>query len=153
VNAAGTVTVAGSKYFWAAPFELDGEFGGFGFPHPVPQLPAILALKGSPGQNTTLAIVATGLALTRPQAKRLATMAAAGLARAIIPVFTPLDGDIVFAVSTNRMPLADPVYGLAEAGYAASLCLARAVARAVFEAKGPLPDGTRSYGDLSGTGA
>ena len=72
--------------------------------------------------------------LTKAQAKRLAVMAQTGLARAIYPVHTPLDGDVVFAVSTGRKPLADPMLGLTALGTAAANCVARAIARAVYEA-------------------
>jgi L-aminopeptidase/D-esterase-like protein len=53
------------------------------------------------GGNTTLAVVATDVALTRDQAYRLATVAHDGFARAIRPVHTSYDGDTVFAVSTG----------------------------------------------------
>ncbi|HEX2012017.1 MAG TPA: P1 family peptidase, partial [Roseateles sp.] len=59
-------------------------------------------------------------------------MAHDGLARAIYPAHTPLDGDIVFAASTGGRPLADPFHGLAELGTVASNVLARAVARGVY---------------------
>jgi L-aminopeptidase/D-esterase-like protein len=61
-------------------------------------------------------------------------MAGAGLARAIYPAFTPLDGDLVFALSTGeREPPAN--HGeLAILGTAAANVLARAVARGVYEA-------------------
>ena len=51
--------------------------------------------------------MATDATLTRPQAKRLAMMAQTGLSRAIYPVHTPLDGDVVFAASTggSRWPI------------------------------------------------
>jgi L-aminopeptidase/D-esterase-like protein len=61
-------------------------------------------------------------------------MAGAGLARAIAPVFSPLDGDIVFAGATGRKPLADPIRDLAAIGAAAAACVARAVARGIYEA-------------------
>jgi L-aminopeptidase/D-esterase-like protein len=54
------------------------------------------------GTNTTLAVVATDLPLTKPQAGRLASVAHDGFARAIRPVHTSYDGDTVFAVSTGR---------------------------------------------------
>ena len=57
--------------------------------------------QGSPRASTTLAVVATDAVLTKAEAKRLAVMAQTGLARAIYPVHTPLDGDVVFAVSTG----------------------------------------------------
>ncbi|TXS12804.1 MULTISPECIES: P1 family peptidase [Streptomyces] len=55
--------------------------------------------------NTTLAVVATDAALTRPQAQKLAGTAHDGLARAIRPVHLLTDGDTVFALSTGRLPL------------------------------------------------
>ena len=55
------------------------------------------------GENTTLAVVATNAALTDAQAGRLASMAQAGLARAISPVHTMVDGDVVFALATGSL--------------------------------------------------
>ena len=49
--------------------------------------------------------------LTKAQANRLAVMAQTGMARAIYPVHTPLDGDVVFSAATGERPLADPAYG------------------------------------------
>lgn len=134
VNAAGSVTIGDGPHFWAAPFERDREFGGRGWPAPFP--PAALAFrsKGAPGANTTLAVVATDAKLSKAQANRLAVMAQTGLARAIHPVHTPLDGDLVFAAATGTKPLADPVFALAELGVLAADVLARAIARAVYEA-------------------
>ena len=85
-------------------------------------------------ENTTIALVATDAILTKAQAKRLAIVAHDGLARAIYPVHTPLDGDIVFAAATGKRPLADPIYAFAELGAVAANVLARAVARGVYEA-------------------
>jgi L-aminopeptidase/D-esterase-like protein len=62
-------------------------------------------------------------------------MAQDGLARALYPAHTTLDGDTVFAVATGRRPLADAVNELTELGAVAANVLARAVARGVFEAK------------------
>lgn len=55
------------------------------------------------GANTSIGVVATNLKLTRLQLKRVAMMAHDGLARAIRPVHTPHDGDLLFAVSTNQL--------------------------------------------------
>lgn len=84
--------------------------------------------------NTTIAAVATDAVLTKAQAKELAVMAQDGLARAIYPAHTTLDGDTVFAAATGRRALAEPVWELTELGTVAANVLARAVARAVFEA-------------------
>jgi L-aminopeptidase/D-esterase-like protein len=134
VNAVGSATIGSGPHFWAAPFERDGEFGGRGWPSPMPADALAVRLKGGVAENTTIALVATDAALTKPQAKRLAVVAHDGLARAIYPVHTPLDGDIVFAASTAKRPLADPIYEFAELGALAANVLARAVARGVYEA-------------------
>jgi D-aminopeptidase len=134
VNACGSVNVGNGPYFWAAPFELAHEFGGFGFPWPLPPGALTPVAKGGIGENTTIALVATNAALTKAQAKELAVMAQDGLARAIYPAHTTLDGDTVFAAAIGPRALADPVKEIAELGAAAANVLARAVARAVFEA-------------------
>ncbi len=135
VNSAGDVTVGESHHFLASPLELGTEFGGLGLPHPWPPEANEPRINAGPSENTTLAIVATDAALEKNQLMRIAIMAQAGLARAIYPVHTPLDGDIVFAVSTDRAPVPDPVAGITEIGVHAANTLARAIARAVFEAK------------------
>ena len=61
-------------------------------------------------------------------------MAQTGLARAIYPVHTPLDGDVVFAAAMGEKPLPDPVLSLSELGMLAANVLARAIARGVYEA-------------------
>jgi D-aminopeptidase len=83
---------------------------------------------------TTIAMVATDAVLTKAECKRLAIMANDGLARALRPVHAPNDGDTVFAVSTGHAgPGGEPPL-LTELGAAAADCLARAVARGVYEA-------------------
>jgi L-aminopeptidase/D-esterase-like protein len=133
VNAAGSVVVGDGPWFWAAPFEVAGEYGGRAFPSPLPAGALEPRTKGQARASTTLAVVATDAALSKAQAKRLAVMAQTGLARAVHPVHTPLDGDVVFAASTGRVPLGDPLQ-LTALGTAAAACLARAVARGVYHA-------------------
>ncbi|MCA2013236.1 P1 family peptidase [Cereibacter sphaeroides] len=130
VNALGSVTMGKTRHFWAAPFEIDGEFGGLG---PAPEAPPMFPVPlKSLGEATTIAIVATDATLTKPQATRLATAAHDGLARAIVPAHTPHDGDLVFAASTGRQAL--PEGAALELGHAAALTLSRAIARAVHAA-------------------
>ncbi len=150
VNAVGSVTVAETQYFWAAPFERANEFGGLGSPQPWPDAASRPSLKFAAGAraNTTLCVVATSAFLAHGDCKRLAIMAAAGMARALFPVFTPFDGDIVFALSTGKTPLRQPRAALPWIGAAAANCVARAIARGVYEASGSLPDGTASYHGL-----
>jgi D-aminopeptidase len=148
VNAAGSVTVGDRAQFWAAPFERGREFGGRGFPDPLTADDLAFRSKGAPGQNTTLAVVATDAKLSKPQCHRLAVMAQTGLARAIYPVHTPLDGDVVFAAATGEKPLSDPIYGLSELGTLAAAVLARAIARGVYEATAlPFPGALPGWKD------
>jgi D-aminopeptidase len=133
-NAAGSTTIGGGPHFWAAPFEQGQEFGGRGWPSTFAPEAFAFRSKGAPGANTTLAVIATDARLSKAQCKRLAVMAQDGLARAIYPVHTPLDGDVVFAAAMGDKPLADPIYGLATLGMLAANVLARAVARGVYEA-------------------
>ena len=123
VNAVGSVTVGDGPWFWAAPFEQDNEFGGRGLPPSFSSDMLKLRIKGGPtateAEATTLAVVATDAALTKPQAKRLAMIAQTGMARAIYPVHAPLDGDLLFAVATGERPV-DPLVGLTELGMVAA---------------------------------
>jgi D-aminopeptidase len=134
VNAAGSVVIDRGPWFWAAPFERDGEFGGRGLPAPFPPGALEVRTKGTPQQSTTLVVVATDAILTKAQAKRLAVMAQSGLSRAIYPVHSPLDGDVVFAASSGRLPLRDPNLGLTGLGAVAANVVARAIARGVYTA-------------------
>jgi D-aminopeptidase len=137
-NAMGSVTAPDRPHFWAAHFEVEDEFGGLG---PCPDASPLHIPKSGKREafkaqgNTTIAIVATDAKLTKAQCKRLAIVAHDGLARAIVPAHTPYDGDLVFALSTGRVPLSNAAEDGALIGHAAALCLARAIARAVFEAK------------------
>ena len=137
VNAVGSVTVGEGPHFWAAPWEMAGEFGGLG---PAPAYPA--GHEPPPmkrmGEATTIAIVATDAALSQAQCQRLATAAHDGMARAIVPSHSPFDGDLVFAAATGARALADPLADPFILGHAAAACLARAIARAVYQAR-PMP--------------
>ena len=142
VNALGTATVGDSAHFWAGPWEIGTEFGGRG--------PAISYPRHMPptklGGATTIAIIATDAALTQAQCTRLATAAHDGMARALVPSHTPMDGDLVFAVSTGAKPLSDDPRAMLSLGHAAATCLARAIARGVYLATpayhDPLPTWT-----------
>jgi len=134
VNAAGSAVIGDGPWFWAAACEQDREFGGHGLPAAVPARALAVRTKGAPGGSTTLVVVATDAVLSKGQARHLAVMAHDGLARALYPVHTPLDGDIVFAAATGRRPLAEPMSDLTAVGTAAANVTARAIARAVYEA-------------------
>jgi L-aminopeptidase/D-esterase-like protein len=148
VNAAGSVTIGHGPCFWAAPFEQDREFGGYGWPKTFEATALEPITKGSARESTTLVVVATDAILTKAQAKRLAVMSQSGFARAIYPVHTPLDGDVVFAASTAKRPLGDPLFALTTLGTIAANVVARAVARGVFTATAlPLPGTAVSWRD------
>ena len=137
VNAVGSVTVGDGPWFWAAPFEVGGEYGGRGLPPSFTPDMLKLRIKGGPearaAESTTLVVVVTDALLTKPQAKRLAMIAQTGMARAIYPVHAPLDGDVVFAAATGEKPI-DPLFGLTELGMIAANVVARAIARGVYSA-------------------
>jgi L-aminopeptidase/D-esterase-like protein len=73
--------------------------------------------------------------LSKAEAGRVAIMAQDGFARAIRPVHTPVDGDCVFVLSTGRKPLDNRPAEIGRIGMLAADCVARAVARGVFEAE------------------
>jgi L-aminopeptidase/D-esterase-like protein len=141
VNCFGSVIMPGSDAFWAWPLEQNNEAGGIRPPSDLTVAADDWGLaKTNPAAgiraNTTIACVATDVALTPAQAKRVAQMASAGLARAIRPVFAPFDGDVVFAISTAMQPMPTPqAYNLARLGAIAADCLARAVMRGVYAAQ------------------
>jgi L-aminopeptidase/D-esterase-like protein len=134
-NPTGSVTMGDTRHFWAAPFEVDGEFGGLG-PLPTPLDFAATARSKrdwvTPISNTTIAIVATDADLSKAQLKRMAVAAHDGMARSTSPAHTQVDGDLIFSVSTRSRPITDPVLDILQLGHAASVCLARAIARAIY---------------------
>jgi L-aminopeptidase/D-esterase-like protein len=144
VNAAGSVTVADGPHFWASPFEIGEEFGGLGYPSPMPREAREIVLKFAAAKeraNTTIGIIATDALMSAAAAKRLAIAAHDGFARAIWPTHTPADGDLVFSLATGRSGVSPS--GAAAIGLhaAAGATMARAIARAVFSA-------TAADGDL-----
>lgn len=141
VNAVGSATIGGTPHFWAAPFEEGREFGGRGLPPKMTPDALRPRLKTTAErQATTLAVVATNARLDKRQAHRLAVMAQTGLARALYPVHTPLDGDTVFALATGDAAVeGDAFEALAVLGTHAANVMARAVARGVYEAAAAPP--------------
>lgn len=167
-NPHGSVVVPDTGHFWAAPFEIDEEFGGLGMPdaHDSKSLPrnekfnAFLAMHEAGaaddvptvGVNTTIAIVATNLVMDKAQLKRMAVAAQDGMARSIVPSHTSFDGDLVFALSTGEQPMQDEIADSMLAGHAAAVCLSRAIARSVYLAGSfsgdTLPSWRDSYATL-----
>ncbi|MGB8387000.1 P1 family peptidase [Mycobacterium sp.] len=146
VNSAGDVVDRATGLPWMA--DLTAEFALT--PPPAEQIDAFARLP-SPSSpldnplNTTIGVVATDAALSRDACRRVAIAAQDGLARAIRPAHTPLDGDTVFAVATGAVEVAPPAdvpaafspeTALAtEVGVAAADCLARAVLLGVLAAE------------------
>lgn len=147
VNALGSATVGEGPHFWAAPWEMAAEFGGLG-PCPAPPPPEAPLPGKRLGEATTIAIVATDARLDQAQATRMAVAAQDGMARALVPSHTLLDGDLVFAAATGAQVLQEPVADLFQIGHAAATCLARAIARGVWHARslGMQPDWQSAFG-------
>jgi len=147
VNALGSTVGNARGQFLAGALEYGDEFGGRGGPdridpraHPIKK-----HADADAAMNTTLAVVATDAPLDVRQARRVAVMAQAGMARAIRPVFTPMDGDVVFVLSTAQGGQSDAAE-VARIGMEAADCLARAIARGVFHAHA-LDDVWHAYAD------
>jgi D-aminopeptidase len=136
VNAVGSATIGDGPHFWAGAYEQAGEFGGHGWPATVPPEALAIRFKGQPlpATATTIGLVATDARLTKAECKRLAIMANDGLARALRPVHAPSDGDTIFAAATGGASAPVDPFVLTELGAAAADCVARAVARGVYEA-------------------
>jgi len=142
VNSAGEVFDTATGLPWMA--EFAAEFG-LSAP-PADQIAAYAARKQELSPlNTTIAVIATDAALSKAGCHRVAVAAHDGLARAIRPVHTPLDGDTVFALATGAVEVApspdtpeamSPEMPLTTAiGTAAADCLARAVLAGVLAAE------------------
>ncbi|MFB3829678.1 MAG: P1 family peptidase [Bryobacteraceae bacterium] len=82
--------------------------------------------RGGFPRNTTLAVVATNARLDKVQAAKLAQLAGLGMARAIFPVNTMYDGDVVFALSLGQAEADVNALGIA-AAEAVSQAIVRAV--------------------------
>jgi L-aminopeptidase/D-esterase-like protein len=150
VNALGTAIAGPTGEFWAGLYEVGDEFGGLGLP--AGGLQTAIRFKGA-GPATTIACVATDAALTKAEAHRVAVMAHDGMARALRPAHAPMDGDTVFAAATGDVPLTNGLGDLTLIGSAAADCLARAIARAVYEATDPGPPyaGPPAWRDIYGS--
>jgi len=146
VNSVGRATRGESLHFWAAPYERGAEFGGLGFGPKEIDDHLTLRLKSDTPSSTDLAVVVTDAALTTTQVKRVAIMAQDGYALALRPAHAPMDNDVVFAAATAKASVTADLRDLTEIGMLAAECVARAVARGVYEAS-PLaiPDGKPTW--------
>jgi L-aminopeptidase/D-esterase-like protein len=139
VNALGSPTIGDTAHFWSAPFEMNNEFGGLGWPAVLPENAGEPRVKFRARQaanaNTTIAVIATDAKLSKEQAKRLAISAHDGFARALWPSHTPLDGDLVFALATGRSGLTPTLEDWIDLGAHAASTMARAIAQGIYEAE------------------
>lgn len=145
VNSFGSPADPLTGDLWAGSYAMAGEYPqghsiAAGFRRPgawtKAERPAGAMAGAAAGANTTIAVVATDAALARPEAKRLAIMAADGMARALSPVHTPFDGDSVIALATGRIALEGPrALALSALGTLAADALARAIGRAIWQAE------------------
>ncbi len=147
VNALGSPVEAQSGAFWGAPYALGADESA-ALRHGVPNIGAGQSLHplanskygaahgAAMGANTTIAVVACDAILNPVEVKRLAIMAHDGLARALKPVHSALDGDSVFALATEHVELPAPrPFYLSALGAVAADCLTRAVMRAILHAR------------------
>jgi putative pantetheine hydrolase len=88
---------------------------------------------GRPALHTTLVVVATDATLTKVQCIKMAAVAQNGMARALNPVHTMDDGDIVFGVATAHGPVPDPP-AFRQITVEAANAVSRAIVRAMLAA-------------------
>jgi putative pantetheine hydrolase len=140
VNAAGS-TVDADGCLYGARYGLGDEFVQLRPPaDPTP----VATSTPLPGMNTVIAVVATDVPLDKAATKRMAMVAHDGLARAVDPIHTLVDGDSIFALSTRipdddrvRLSVNDPMTLMQlETVYAAGAhTLSRAVVHAMLNAQ------------------
>ena len=88
-------------------------------------------------EGTTLVCVITDAGLDKPSTAKVARMASAGVARAVDPVFTPFDGDVVFCLASGEP---DPSPWLTmRVGAAAATVVAEAIRDAARQAGQAIP--------------
>ncbi|MEC3956699.1 P1 family peptidase [Nocardia sp. CDC153] len=156
-NPVGSVFDPRTGFPWGAGTDGPEHFGLR--PATAEQLAAAnaLAVKGTV-LNTTIGVVATDAALDPAACKRLATTAHDGLARAVRPAHSPLDGDTLFALATGTaeqppnvpLPPAFPAQLLVldQLCTAAAVCVERAIVDAILSATSVA--GIPAYRDVFG---
>ena len=139
VNASGSAVDPGTGELYAARHCLPGDLPPMRLPDPTEvaaarSAAAALATPVKPALATTIGVIATDATLTKAECAKVSGIGHDGLARAINPVHTMLDGDTIFTLATCSAPAPDPVafHALLEA---AATCVTRAVARAVLAAE------------------
>jgi putative pantetheine hydrolase len=160
LNSGGSPVDPATGELWGARHGTPGEFARLRRPSRA-DLRALLALPWPPRPaqptNTTLAVIATDAELTKSELMRIAGAGHDGMARAIKPIHTYTDGDVVFALATGARAVPDaPSDGFIRPAVArftqlapiiagAADCVTRAIVHAVLHATSA---GTmRSYAD------
>ena len=151
-NPVGSPVMPGQPTLWAWELEQNGELGGQ--PPPTGPVDLSVGLPSLPGAaevggNTVIGVVATDALLTKAEARRVAMMAQDGLARAVRPSHTLFDGDTLVVLATGAKPVPEPrARHLTRLGAIAADCVARALARGVYEAEtlGPFVGYRERYG-------
>jgi len=135
-NPIGSPYMPGTDCFWAWDCEVDAEYGGKKPPAdytPTAAQDTKLEFLRARGASTVIGVVATDAKLTHAELRRLAIMAQDGIALAVRPSHTPMDGDTLFAISTETAAIdGSRVVALSELGAAAARCVARALSRGVY---------------------
>lgn len=117
--------------------------------YPAVDLEAFRSLaRPTPKLNTTIGVIATDAPLTKAQLKRLAMTGHDGIARAVRPAHSPLDGDTLFAVSLGDGGFEGGVDKLAMLGEAAASCVQAAIVDAVVSARSA--HGVTAWCDIAG---
>ncbi|MFN4310388.1 MAG: P1 family peptidase [Ferrovibrio sp.] len=140
VNSVGSVLTPGNRGFWAQPWEQGNEFGGLdgAFARDIDLGIAAESRIARPvaGGHTCIGAIVTNAALDKAGLRQVAAMTHDGLARAVRPVHTPMDGDTIFALATaawqDQSDAAGRDWLIARVGSIAADCMARAVARGVW---------------------
>ena len=136
VNSYGSTVNNETGQFWAATDETENEFGGMGVPTFAPNdvLSGTATRETLPGQNTTIGVIATNVKLDSKAAKRIAIMAHSGMSRAIRPIHSPVDGDVIFVISTGTLNKELSLNDINTIGELGARVCSRSIARGIYEA-------------------
>ncbi|NKB66116.1 MAG: 6-aminohexanoate hydrolase [Candidatus Latescibacteria bacterium] len=85
----------------------------------VDEVVSVEPMSPSESSNTTLTLIVTNVKLTDTDLQQFAKQVHTSMARAIYPFQTPMDGDILYAVTTNEEELATTGYNAAGWGWVA----------------------------------
>ncbi len=105
LNSGGSPVNPVTGELWGARYGIDDEFARLRRPSRA-DLRGFLAIPWPPVESsTTLAVVATDAELTKAECSRVAVAGHDGMARAISPIHTYTDGDVVFTLATGERPV------------------------------------------------